>query len=196
MWSSMSSTGGLGGIYVRSMLLGCSWSCVLSFQLVHIFAHEPAHFPPIKALFLLVTSVTLTLFQQGMFSLAPSLILGCHIGNNSSLCGLACRVLISRQGRSSLPQIKLVPRSVPKASTLCIRVLAYERSWWGVPSGVLLPWYQWLSWQLCYSLSLSVPTSPQGISKSCPFLARLFQFRVLKEGRDLMLRVLRGSRNF
>lgn len=34
-------------------------------QLVHIFAHEPAHFPPIKALFLLVTSVTLTLFQQG-----------------------------------------------------------------------------------------------------------------------------------
>uniref|UniRef100_A0A8C0GV65 Importin 13 n=1 Tax=Chelonoidis abingdonii TaxID=106734 RepID=A0A8C0GV65_CHEAB len=33
--------------------------------LVHIFAHEPAHFPPIKALFLLVTSVTLTLFQQG-----------------------------------------------------------------------------------------------------------------------------------
>lgn len=34
-------------------------------QLVHIFAHEPAHFPPIEALFLLVTSVTLTLFQQG-----------------------------------------------------------------------------------------------------------------------------------
>ncbi|XP_068949274.1 importin-13 [Petaurus breviceps papuanus] len=37
----------------------------LTRQLVHIFAHEPAHFPPIKALFLLVTSVTLTLFQQG-----------------------------------------------------------------------------------------------------------------------------------
>ncbi|KAL8178825.1 UNVERIFIED_CONTAM: Importin-13 [Gekko kuhli] len=37
----------------------------LTKQLVHIFAHEPAHFPPIKALFLLVTSVTLTLFQQG-----------------------------------------------------------------------------------------------------------------------------------
>ncbi|KAK2539795.1 Ipo13 [Columba guinea] len=36
----------------------------LTRQLVHIFAHEPAHFPPIKALFLLVTSVTLTLFQQ------------------------------------------------------------------------------------------------------------------------------------
>nr|BAE88073.1 unnamed protein product [Macaca fascicularis] len=34
-------------------------------KLVHIFAHEPAHFPPIEALFLLVTSVTLTLFQQG-----------------------------------------------------------------------------------------------------------------------------------
>uniref|UniRef100_A0A8D2IJ67 Importin-13 n=1 Tax=Urocitellus parryii TaxID=9999 RepID=A0A8D2IJ67_UROPR len=34
-------------------------------ELVHIFAHEPAHFPPIEALFLLVTSVTLTLFQQG-----------------------------------------------------------------------------------------------------------------------------------
>nr|KAF6505597.1 importin 13 [Rousettus aegyptiacus] len=37
----------------------------LTRQLVHIFAHEPAHFPPIEALFLLVTSVTLTLFQQG-----------------------------------------------------------------------------------------------------------------------------------
>uniref|UniRef100_A0ACB8F4M0 Importin-13 n=1 Tax=Sphaerodactylus townsendi TaxID=933632 RepID=A0ACB8F4M0_9SAUR len=37
----------------------------LTKQLVHIFAHEPAHFPPIKALFLLITSVTLTLFQQG-----------------------------------------------------------------------------------------------------------------------------------
>uniref|UniRef100_A0A8D1ITB0 Importin-13 n=1 Tax=Sus scrofa TaxID=9823 RepID=A0A8D1ITB0_PIG len=36
----------------------------LTRQLVHIFAHEPAHFPPIEALFLLVTSVTLTLFQQ------------------------------------------------------------------------------------------------------------------------------------
>ncbi|XP_020028031.1 importin-13 isoform X3 [Castor canadensis] len=34
-------------------------------ELVHIFAHEPAHFPPIEALFLLVTSITLTLFQQG-----------------------------------------------------------------------------------------------------------------------------------
>nr|KAF6444008.1 importin 13 [Molossus molossus] len=37
----------------------------LTRQLVHIFAHEPVHFPPIEALFLLVTSVTLTLFQQG-----------------------------------------------------------------------------------------------------------------------------------
>ncbi|XP_016054718.1 PREDICTED: importin-13 isoform X2 [Miniopterus natalensis] len=37
----------------------------LTRQLVHIFAHEPAHFPPVEALFLLVTSVTLTLFQQG-----------------------------------------------------------------------------------------------------------------------------------
>uniref|UniRef100_A0A7M4FJ83 Importin-13 n=1 Tax=Crocodylus porosus TaxID=8502 RepID=A0A7M4FJ83_CROPO len=37
----------------------------LTRQLVHIFANEPAHFPPIKAVFLLVTSVTLTLFQQG-----------------------------------------------------------------------------------------------------------------------------------
>ncbi|KAK7805814.1 hypothetical protein U0070_003869 [Myodes glareolus] len=37
----------------------------LTRQLVHIFAHEPAHFPPIEALFLLATSVTLTLFQQG-----------------------------------------------------------------------------------------------------------------------------------
>ncbi|XP_017527544.1 importin-13 isoform X1 [Manis javanica] len=37
----------------------------LTRQLVHIFAHEPTHFPPIEALFLLVTSVTLTLFHQG-----------------------------------------------------------------------------------------------------------------------------------
>ncbi|KAM4722104.1 importin-13 [Rhinophrynus dorsalis] len=37
----------------------------LTRQMVHIFAHEPAHFPPIKALFLMVTSLTLTLFQQG-----------------------------------------------------------------------------------------------------------------------------------
>ncbi|OCT82649.1 importin-13 isoform X1 [Xenopus laevis] len=34
-------------------------------QLVHIFANEPVHFPPIKSLFLLVTSLTLSLFQQG-----------------------------------------------------------------------------------------------------------------------------------
>ncbi|XP_064415796.1 importin-13 [Latimeria chalumnae] len=37
----------------------------LTRQLVHIFANELTHFPPIKALFLLVTSVTLSLFQQG-----------------------------------------------------------------------------------------------------------------------------------
>lgn len=52
--------GRLGGCRTASVLLRCL------LQLVHIFAHEPAHFPPIKALFLLVTSVTLTLFQQGM----------------------------------------------------------------------------------------------------------------------------------
>nr|XP_015211479.1 PREDICTED: importin-13 [Lepisosteus oculatus] len=37
----------------------------LTRQMVHIFASETDHFPPIKALFELVTSVTLTLFQQG-----------------------------------------------------------------------------------------------------------------------------------
>ncbi|XP_043941377.1 importin-13 [Protopterus annectens] len=37
----------------------------LTRQMVHIFANEPTHFPPIKALFLLVTSVTLNLFHQG-----------------------------------------------------------------------------------------------------------------------------------
>ncbi|GAB5574980.1 importin-13 isoform X2 [Prionailurus iriomotensis] len=59
----------------------------LTRQLVHIFAHEPAHFPPIEALFLLVTSITLTLFQQEFeayqgFQLEPerSLLM-------SSLCG-------------------------------------------------------------------------------------------------------------
>ncbi|XP_053549561.1 importin-13 isoform X2 [Bombina bombina] len=41
----------------------------LTRQMVHIFAHEPAHFPPIKALFLLVTSLTLNLFHQGIISL-------------------------------------------------------------------------------------------------------------------------------
>ena len=38
----------------------------LVFQMVHIFASETDHFPPIKALFELVTSVTLSIFQQGM----------------------------------------------------------------------------------------------------------------------------------
>ncbi|XP_066533731.1 importin-13 [Hoplias malabaricus] len=37
----------------------------LTRQMVHIFASETDHFPPIKALFELVTSVTLTIFQQG-----------------------------------------------------------------------------------------------------------------------------------
>uniref|UniRef100_A0A7N4PRD9 Importin-13 n=1 Tax=Sarcophilus harrisii TaxID=9305 RepID=A0A7N4PRD9_SARHA len=37
----------------------------LTRQLVRIFAHEPAHFPPIKDLFFFVTSITLTHFQQG-----------------------------------------------------------------------------------------------------------------------------------
>lgn len=57
------------GLRVQGKLKGCRTASVLLhclLQLVHIFAHEPAHFPPIKALFLLVTSVTLTLFQQGM----------------------------------------------------------------------------------------------------------------------------------
>uniref|UniRef100_A0A8C9VY09 Importin 13 n=1 Tax=Scleropages formosus TaxID=113540 RepID=A0A8C9VY09_SCLFO len=34
-------------------------------KMVHIFASEPEHFPPIKTLFELVTSVTLSIFQQG-----------------------------------------------------------------------------------------------------------------------------------
>ncbi|XP_048458058.1 importin-13 [Rhincodon typus] len=37
----------------------------LTRQLVHIFANDPTHFVPVKALFLLVTSVTLSIFQQG-----------------------------------------------------------------------------------------------------------------------------------
>uniref|UniRef100_A0A673Z868 Importin-13 n=1 Tax=Salmo trutta TaxID=8032 RepID=A0A673Z868_SALTR len=37
----------------------------LTRQMVHIFARETDHFPPIKALFELVTSVTLSIFQQG-----------------------------------------------------------------------------------------------------------------------------------
>uniref|UniRef100_A0A673FNN9 Importin-13 n=1 Tax=Sinocyclocheilus rhinocerous TaxID=307959 RepID=A0A673FNN9_9TELE len=37
----------------------------LTRQMVHIFASETNNFPPIKALFELVTSVTLTIFQQG-----------------------------------------------------------------------------------------------------------------------------------
>lgn len=41
------------------------WCEVLLFQMVHIFASETDHFPPIKALFELVTSVTLSIFQQG-----------------------------------------------------------------------------------------------------------------------------------
>ncbi|XP_051788454.1 importin-13 isoform X1 [Erpetoichthys calabaricus] len=37
----------------------------LTRQMVHIFANETEHFPPIKALFQLTTSVTLSIFQQG-----------------------------------------------------------------------------------------------------------------------------------
>ncbi|RXM31433.1 hypothetical protein EOD39_7010 [Acipenser ruthenus] len=37
----------------------------LTRQMVHIFASETDHFPPIKALFQLVTTVTLSIFQQG-----------------------------------------------------------------------------------------------------------------------------------
>ncbi|XP_062920446.1 importin-13 isoform X2 [Mobula hypostoma] len=37
----------------------------LTRQLVHIFATDSTHFVPVKALFLLVTSVTLSIFQQG-----------------------------------------------------------------------------------------------------------------------------------
>lgn len=47
---------------------------VISFQMVHIFASETDYFPPIKALFELVTSVTLSIFQQGMEEL--QLLLG------------------------------------------------------------------------------------------------------------------------
>lgn len=41
------------------------WLSIFVFQMVHIFASETDHFPPIKALFELVTSVTLSIFQQG-----------------------------------------------------------------------------------------------------------------------------------
>ncbi|XP_061635403.1 importin-13-like isoform X2 [Phyllopteryx taeniolatus] len=55
-----------------SQMLGQMYSTIpqasaldLTRQLVHIFASQTEHFPPIKALFELVTSVTLSIFQQG-----------------------------------------------------------------------------------------------------------------------------------
>ncbi|XDV41239.1 hypothetical protein PO909_010136 [Leuciscus waleckii] len=55
-----------------SAMLGQMYSTIpqasaldLTRQMVHIFASETNHFPPIKALFELVTSVTLNIFQQG-----------------------------------------------------------------------------------------------------------------------------------
>ncbi|KAL4656030.1 importin-13-like [Arapaima gigas] len=55
-----------------SEMLGRMYSTVpqasaleLTRLMVHIFASEPEHFPPIKTLFELVTSVTLSIFQQG-----------------------------------------------------------------------------------------------------------------------------------
>lgn len=84
--------------------------CILYPQLVHIFAHEPAHFPPIKALFLLVTSVTLTLFQQGTCAWAPSVLWGCHIENCCSwfqLFRLDYKVCAGG-GREHLPQVMAV----------------------------------------------------------------------------------------
>ncbi|XP_062308333.1 importin-13-like [Osmerus eperlanus] len=55
-----------------SSMLGQMYSTIpqasaldLTRQMVHIFASETDHFPPIKALFELVTSVTLSIFQQG-----------------------------------------------------------------------------------------------------------------------------------
>lgn len=50
----------MGGLNVLLFLFFISLS-----QLVHIFASQTEHFPPIKALFELVTSVTLSIFQQG-----------------------------------------------------------------------------------------------------------------------------------
>lgn len=57
---------------------------VLPFQMLHIFSIETEHFPPIKALFELVTSVTLSIFQQGRWGPAgnaaePVLCLFTHL---------------------------------------------------------------------------------------------------------------------
>lgn len=56
---------------VRLPLWSFTWFILFFLQMVHIFASETNHFPPIKALFELVTSVTLNIFQQGR-----------HAGNN------------------------------------------------------------------------------------------------------------------
>ena len=55
----------LPGLYGQVKIVNSAWFAVLLFQMVHIFASETDHFPPIKALFELVTSVTLSIFQQG-----------------------------------------------------------------------------------------------------------------------------------
>ncbi|KPP75383.1 importin-13-like, partial [Scleropages formosus] len=58
----------------------------LTRQMVHIFASETDYFPPIKALFELVTSVTLSIFQQvAVFHVSVGLFLAHGVRNHTSL---------------------------------------------------------------------------------------------------------------
>lgn len=69
------------------------------FQMVHIFASETDHFPPIKALFELVTSVTLSIFQQGRGSISGRAVNTaemCVTGRSLILCVFLVHVYFRR----------------------------------------------------------------------------------------------------
>lgn len=87
--------------------------------MVHIFASETDHFPPIKALFELVTSVTLSIFQQGR---------GSRKGRGRK--SLFCFVLFFSVIFFSSKQLPNTPdyRSTPRVRTVTLKTNVYKHN--------------------------------------------------------------------
>uniref|UniRef100_A0A672J8W1 Importin-13 n=1 Tax=Salarias fasciatus TaxID=181472 RepID=A0A672J8W1_SALFA len=82
----------------------------LTRQMVHIFASETDHFPPIKALFELVTSVTLSIFQQGRGNILCLMPLSSLDVKAVFHCGKFAHNLHKRSPPTCLCATELLPR--------------------------------------------------------------------------------------
>lgn len=103
--------------------------------MVHIFASETDHFPPIKALFELVTSVTLSIFQQGR---------GSRKGRGRK--SLFCFVLFFSVIFFSSKQLPNTPdyRSTPRVRTVTLKTNVYKHNKFDICHSVWIVVTYWI----------------------------------------------------